>query len=75
MYASAERTRVMELVQTLNDEQINYIFNVIQSLPPSDKPRRKCALRGRFSSYANAGLRAEEKEAWALAAEEKHGLR
>ncbi len=71
----AERTQVMELVQTLNDEQISYIFNIIQSLPRSDTPRKKCSLRGRFANYANAELRAKEKDAWAMAVEEKHGLR
>lgn len=75
MYPVTKRSRVMELVQTLNDEQISYIFNIIQSLPPSDTPRKKCSLRGRFASYANPELRAKEKEAWAMAAEEKHGLR
>ena len=75
MYSITERTQVMELVQTLNDEQISYIFNVIQSMPRSDTSRKKCSLRGRFASYANPEVRAKEKDAWALAAEEKHGLR
>lgn len=75
MYSVTERSKVMELVQTLNDEQISYIFNVIQSLPHSDILRKKCSLRGRFASYATPELRAKEKEAWTLAEEEKHGLR
>ncbi len=74
MFESAERELVMELVQTLPDEQIHYVLNVIQSLPPKEELPR-CTLRGRFSNYANPALRAKEKEAWALAAEEKHGLR
>lgn len=74
MYSVTKRSQVMELVQTLSDEQISYIFNIIQSLPTSDSPRKKCTLRGRFASYANPELRAKEKEAWAMAAEEKHGL-
>ncbi|MBO6131849.1 MAG: hypothetical protein J6P28_07780 [Treponema sp.] len=75
MYSVTERSQVMELVQTLNDEQISYIFNIIQSMPRSDSPRKKCSLRGRFASYANPELRAKEKEAWALAAEEKEIIR
>lgn len=75
MCSVTERSKVMELVQTLNDEQISYIFNVIQSMPHSDNPRKKCPLRGRFASYADPELRAKEKEAWAMEAEEKHGLR
>ena len=75
MYALAERTQVMELVQTLPDEQIHYVLNVIQSLPRQEDISPRCTLRGRFASYANPALRAKEKEAWALAAEEKHGVR
>ena len=70
MYTLAERAQVMELVQTLSDEQIHYVLNIIQSLP---HPR--CTLRGRFANYANPSLRAKEKEAWAIAAEEKHSVR
>ena len=33
MQAVAERTQVIELVKTLPDEQVNYILQVIQSLP------------------------------------------
>ena len=75
MHDLAEREQVMELVQTLPDEQIHYVLNVIQSLPPKEEELPRCTLRGRFSNYANPELRAKEKEAWALAAEEKHGLR
>ncbi len=75
MFESAEREQVMELVQTLPDEQIHYVLNVIQSLPPKEEELPRCTLRGRFSNYANPALRAKEKEAWALAAEEKHVLR
>lgn len=72
--ATANRTQVLELVQSLPDEQIKYVLNVIQSLPREEDYGR-CTLRGRFSKYANPELRAKEKEAWPLAAEEKHGLR
>ena len=75
MQSIAERSQVLELVQSLSDEQVRYVLNVIQSLPQRDAAPRKCTLRGRFASYANPELRAREKEAWALAAEEKHGLR
>lgn len=75
MHDLAEREQVMELVQTLPDEQIHYVLNVIQSLPPKEEKLPRCTLRGRFSNYANPALREKEKEAWALAAEEKHGLR
>ncbi|MDY2842839.1 MAG: hypothetical protein SOT81_02470 [Treponema sp.] len=74
MQAVAERTQVIELVKTLPDEQVNYILQVIQSLPKKNSSR-KCGLKGCFSSYANPSLREKEKEAWAFAAEEKHGLR
>ena len=75
MYALAERAQVMRLVQTLPDEQIHYVLNVIQSLPPKEEEQPRCTFRGRFLNYANPALRANEKEAWALAVEEKHGLR
>ena len=74
MYALAERAQVMELVQTLPDEQIHYVLNIIQSLPQKTATPR-CTLRGRFANYANPSLRAKEKEAWAIAAEEKHSVR
>ena len=32
---------------------------------------RKCSLRGRFASYADPALRAQEKDAWSRAAAEK----
>lgn len=70
----AERTQVLELVKTLPDEQLDYVLHIIQALP-AKKTSEKCNLRGRFSSYANPELRAKEKDAWALAVEEKHGLR
>ena len=54
-----ERTQVMEL---------------IQALPHQEQSEPRCNLRGRFSHYANPELRAREKEAWGLAAGEKHGL-
>ncbi|WP_294429929.1 hypothetical protein [uncultured Treponema sp.] len=68
MYALAERAQIMELVQTLPDEQIHYVLNIIQSLPQKAATPR-CSLRGRFANYANPSLRAKEKEAWAIAAE------
>ena len=37
MYALEERTQIIELVQTLPDEQIHYVLNIIKSLPP-EKP-------------------------------------
>ena len=74
MYALAERAQVMELIQTLPDEQIHYVLNIIQSLPQKAATPR-CTLRGRFANYANPLLRAKEKEAWAIAAEEKHSVR
>ena len=74
MYALAERAQVMKLVQTLPDEQIHYVLNIIQSLPQKAATPR-CTLRGRFANYDNPSLRAKEKEAWAIAAEEKHSVR
>ena len=74
MYALAERAQVIELVQTLPDEQIHYVLNIIQSLSQKAATPR-CTLRGRFANYANPSLRAKEKEAWAIAAEEKHSVR
>ena len=74
MYTLAERAQVMELVQTLSDEQIHYVLNIIQSLPQKAAATR-CTLRGRFANYANPSLRAKEKEAWAIAAKEKHSVR
>ena len=74
MYTLAERAQVMELVQTLSDEQIHYVLNIIQSLPQKAASPR-CTLRGSFANYANPSLRAKEKEAWAIAAEEKHNVR
>lgn len=75
MHAVAERAQLIELVQSLPDEQVNYVLTIVRSLPTTVPNHPKCALRGRFSSYANPALRAKEKEAWGLAAEEKHGLR
>lgn len=74
MYALAERAQVMKLIQTLPDEQIHYVLNIIQSLPQKAATPR-CTLRGRFANYANPLLRAKEKEAWLIAAEEKHSVR
>ena len=71
----AERNQVLELIQTLPDEHLDYVFRVIQSLPQKQNASSRCNLRGTFAKYANPDLRAKEKEAWALAAEEKHGLR
>ena len=62
MYPVTKRSQVMEIVQTLSDEQISYIFNIIQSLPTSDSPHKKCTLRGRFASYANPELRQKRKK-------------
>ena len=75
MHVLAEREQVMELVQTLPDEKIHYVLNIIQSLSPNKAETSRCNLRGRFADYANPALRAMEKEAWSLAAEEKHGVR
>ena len=69
-----ERTQVMELIQALTDEQVRYILRIIQALPHQEQSEPRCNLRGRFSHYANPELRAREKEAWGLAAGEKHGL-
>lgn len=74
MYALAERAQVMELVKSLPDEQIHYVLNIIQSLPQKAATPR-CTLRGRFANFANPSLRAKEKEAWEIAAEEKHSVR
>lgn len=57
MHDLAEREQVMELVQTLPDEQIHYVLNVIQSLPSKEVELPHCTLRGRFSNYANPALR------------------
>lgn len=75
MQSIAERSQVMELVQSLSDEQVRYVLGVIQSLPQGNAAPKKCALRGKFANYADPALRAQEKAAWARAAEEKHGLR
>ncbi len=75
MNAVAERTQVIELVKTLPDEQLDYVMNMIQSLLSQNTVSKPCSLRGRFSRYADSALRAKEKEAWSLAAEEKHALR
>lgn len=75
MNTAAERNQVMELVKTLPNDQLNYIFRIIQSLPDKKSVPEKCTLRGRFSKYANPELREKEKGAWSLAAEEKHALR
>lgn len=75
MNAVAERAQVLELVKTLPDEQLEYVLHMIQSLPGGKNVPAKCGLRGRFSSYSNSELREKEKDAWAIAAEEKHGLR
>ncbi len=75
MNSIAERSQVIELVQLLSDDQVSHVLGVIRSLPQGKAAPRKCALRGRFASYANPALRAKEKEAWARAVEEKHGLR
>ena len=74
MYELAERTQVMELVQNLSDEQVPYVLQFLQSLP-QESATPHCNLRGRFASYANPSLREKEKEAWALAAEKKYGIR
>ncbi len=75
MYEVAERTQIMELIQTLPDEQIHYVLNIIQALPKTEVEKPRCTLRGRFSKYANPALREKENEAWGLAVEEKYGLR
>ncbi len=75
MNSTAERSQVIELAQTLPDEQIHYVLQIIQSLPQRQEQPSRCKLRGRFSDHADPTLRTKEKEAWAMAAEEKHGLR
>ena len=75
MHSIAEKSQVIELVQSLSDEQVRYVLGVIRSLPQGNVAPKKCALRGRFANYANPSLRAQEKEAWTRAVEEKHGLR
>ena len=75
MYSLEERSQIIKLVEALPDEQIHYVLNIIKSLPSEDSILPRCNLRGRFSNYANPALRAKEKEAWALASEEKHGIR
>ncbi|MDE6737099.1 MAG: hypothetical protein K2J50_06320 [Treponemataceae bacterium] len=75
MQSIAERSQVMELVQSLSDDQVRYVLGVIRSLPQENAAPKKCALRGRFARYADPVLRTQEKEAWGRAAEEKHGLR
>lgn len=66
MHDLAEREQVMELVQTLPDEQIHYVLNVIQSLPQSapkndfsletaiDDARNQKNLTGPFFSARDA---------------------
>lgn len=71
----AERTQVMELVQTLPAEQVRYVLKVIQSFPRKETSSSRCNLRGRFAVYANPELRARKKDAWALAEEEKYNVR
>lgn len=75
MYDVAERNQVIELVQTLPEEQVHELLAIIQSLPREKTPQARCSLRGRFADYADTELRKKEKDAWALAAEEKHGVR
>ncbi len=74
MASLTKRNQVLELIQTLPDEQINYVLHIISSLPRKEADLPRCNLRGRFAKYANPELREKEKDAWALAAEEKHGL-
>lgn len=75
MNTAVERNQVMELVKTLSDSQVKYVLSIMQSLPDEKNIPEKCTLRGRFSKYANPELREKEKDAWSLAAEEKHALR
>ena len=75
MNLDAQQSRVLELVQTLNEAQLAYLLRVIQSLQSATLEHNRCTLRGKFSRYANPALRSKEKEAWFIAAEEKYGLR
>lgn len=75
MNTAVERNQVMELVKTLSDSQVKYVLSIMQFLPDEKNIPEKCKLRGRFSKYANPELREKEKDAWSLAAEEKHALR
>ena len=41
----------------------------------SEKPTEIKALRGSLAKYSNPQLKKKEKDAWAMAVGEKHGLR
>ena len=75
MQAAALKDEAISLLDSLSAEQVRYVLGVIRSLPQGESTARKCSLRGRFASYADPALRAQEKDAWSRAAEEKHGLR
>ena len=75
MQATALKDEAISLLDSLSAEQVGYVLGVIRSLPQGETAARKCSPRGRFASCANPALRAQEKDAWPRAAEEKHGLR
>ena len=71
MQATALKDEAISLLDSLSAEQVRYVLDVIRSLPQGESAARKCSLRGRFASYADPALRAEEKDAWSRAAAEK----
>lgn len=60
MHDLAKREQVMDLVQTLPDEQIHYVLNVIQSLPQC---WRIDSVYYQFHQQNEARCKADEK-AW-----------
>ncbi|MCH5282266.1 MAG: hypothetical protein J1E59_01255 [Treponema sp.] len=44
-------------------------------MPQDEREKRVDALFGCLQQYANPALREREREAWCMAAEDKHGLR
>ena len=71
MLATALKDEAISLLDSLSAEQVRYVLGVIRSLPQGESAARKCSLRGRFASYADPALRAQEKDAWQRAAAEK----
>ena len=68
MQTSALKDEAISLLDSLSAEQVRYVLGVIRSLPQGENTARKCSLRGRFASYADPALRAQEKDTWARAA-------
>ena len=68
MQATALKDEAISLLDSLSAEQVRYVLGVIRSLPQEESAARKCSLRGRFASYADPALRAQEKDAWSRAA-------